>query len=168
MAITRLWCWRRENSKFRSDLPDSKLISAGSCRNSPAWIFARWAKVRWSCWHVWRMMVNCSWQKNLSQGTLYLLAILTRAHAPVPPDIVCIEEEDRGVHPRLLREVRDALYRLSYPLEGAGERASVQVIATTHSPFERLSDRADIIEPMKEAHLGDLWYSGSLGAVPGE
>jgi len=129
---------------------------------------------------------------NLSQGTLYLLAILALAHAPEPPGIVCIEEADRGVHPRLLREVRDALYRLSYPLEKPGERAPVQVLATTHSPylldlfkdhpeeivlankqgnaatFERLSERKDLMELMKEAHLGDLWYSGVLGAVPGE
>lgn len=129
---------------------------------------------------------------ELSQGTLYLLAILTLAHAPEPPGIVCIEEVDRGMHPRLLREVRDALYRLSYPLEKPGERAAVQVLATTHSPylldlfkdhpeeivlankhgnaatFERLSERKDLLELMKEAHLGDLWYSGILGAVPGE
>jgi predicted ATPase len=130
--------------------------------------------------------------ENLSQGTLHLLAILALAHAPVPPGIVCLEEADRGVHPRLLREIRDALYRLSYPLERPGERAAVQVLATTHSPylldlfkdhpeevvlankqgnaatFERLSERADIMELMKEAHLGDLWYSGILGGIPGE
>ncbi len=129
---------------------------------------------------------------SLSQGTLYLLAILALAHAPEPPGIVCIEEADRGVHPRLLREVRDALYRLSYPLEKPGDRAPVQVLATTHSPylldlfkdhpeeivlankqgnaatFERLSERKDLLELMQEAHLGDLWYSGVLGAVPGE
>jgi len=129
---------------------------------------------------------------SLSQGTLYLLAILTLAHAPQPPGLVCLEEADRGVHPRLLREVRDALYRLSYPLEELDGRAPVQVIATTHSPylldlfrdhpeeivlankqgnaatFERLSERPDILELMKETNLGDLWYSGILGGVPGE
>jgi predicted ATPase len=126
--------------------------------------------------------------EHLSQGTLYLLAILTLAHDPAPPSLVCLEEADRGVHPRMLREVRDALYRLSHPL--AGSRAPVQVIATTHSPylldlfrehpeeivlahkqgnaatFERLSERADILELMKETNLGDLWYSGLLGGVP--
>lgn len=129
---------------------------------------------------------------SLSQGTLHLLAILALAHAPAPPGIVCLEEADRGVHPRLLREVRDALYRLSHPLKQPGGRAPVQVIATTHSPylldlfsdqpeeivlankrgnaatFERLSERPDLLELMKEAHLGDLWYSGILGGVPGE
>lgn len=128
--------------------------------------------------------------EDLSQGTLYLLAILSLGHAPEPPGIVCLEEADRGIHPRMLREVRDALYRLSYPLEEPGARSPVQVIATTHSPylldlfkdhpeevvlankqgnaatFERLSERADIMELMKEAHLGDLWYSGILGGIP--
>ncbi len=129
---------------------------------------------------------------SLSQGTLYLLAILALAFAPNPPAVVCLEEADRGMHPRSLREVRDALYRLSYPKDAGMDRAPVQVITTTHSPylldqfkdhpeeivlaskhgraatFERLSDRADLLELMKEAHLGDLWYSGILGGVPGE
>ncbi len=128
--------------------------------------------------------------ENLSQGTLYLLAILTLAFAPQPPAVVCLEEADRGMHPRSLREVRDALYRLSYPQDTGMARAPVQVITTTHSPylldqfrehpdevvvaskhgtaakFERLSDRADIMELMKDAHLGDLWYTGILGGVP--
>jgi predicted ATPase len=128
--------------------------------------------------------------EDLSQGTLYLLAILCLAHDPHPPGLICIEEADRGVHPRLLREVRDAFYRLSHPLPG--DRAPVQVIATTHSPylldlfrehpeeivmankqgnaatFERLSDRADLLELMKDTNLGDLWYTGILGGVPGE
>jgi len=128
--------------------------------------------------------------EDLSQGTLYLLAILCLAHDPHPPGLICIEEADRGVHPRLLREVRDAFYRLSHPLPG--DRAPVQVLATTHSPylldlfrehpeeivmankqgnaatFERLSDRADLLELMKDTNLGDLWYSGILGGVPGE
>ena len=52
---------------------------------------------------------------NLSQGTLIALALLTLAYLPDPPSIVCLEEPDRGLHPRLLRDVRDALYRLAYP-----------------------------------------------------
>ncbi|SDR65561.1 AAA family ATPase [Opitutus sp. GAS368] len=129
---------------------------------------------------------------SLSQGTLYLLATLTLAHTPAPPTVVCLEEADRGVHPRMLREVRDALYRLSYPKDAGMERVPVQVVTTTHSPylldlfkehpdevvlasksgnaatFMRLSERTDLLDLMKETHLGDLWYSGILGGVPGE
>ena len=127
---------------------------------------------------------------SLSQGTLYQLAILTLAFAPQPPAVVCLEEVDRGLHPRSFREIRDLLYRLSYPQEMGVDRAPVQVITTTHSPyfldqfrehpeevviaskhgseatFERLSNRTDLLDLMKETHLGDLWYSGVLGGVP--
>ena len=71
---------------------------------------------------------------NLSQGTLYTLAYLTLALDPAPPSLICLEEVDRGIHPRALREVRDALYRLSYPDAFGLKREPVQVIATTHSP----------------------------------
>jgi predicted ATPase len=127
---------------------------------------------------------------NLSQGTLLALALLTIAYLQDPPAIVGFEEPDRGIHPRLLREVRDALYRLSYPEDSQETREPVQVIATTHSPylldmfrehtdevvlvnklsdnvqFERLSDRADLHEILEDSHLGDAWYTGVLGGVP--
>ena len=129
---------------------------------------------------------------SLSQGTLYLLGMLALAFDPDPPSMLCIEEIDRGVHPRMLREVRDALYRLSYPQSFGLARRPVQVIATTHSPylldlfrdhpeeiviaqkhgtvarFERLADRTDLAELLAEGSLGDMWYSGILGGVPEE
>ena len=129
---------------------------------------------------------------DLSQGTLIALALLTLAYLPEPPSLIALEEPDRGIHPRLLRRVQDALYRLSHP-ESCGEsRQPVQVIATTHSPyfldlfkdhpeeivlanktgqdvkFERLSERADIAEILGTAPLGEAWYSGILGGVPSE
>ena len=130
--------------------------------------------------------------ENLSQGTLYTLAVLTLAFDPAPPSILCIEEIDRGIHPRMLREIRDALYRLSYPKSFQLSREPVQVIATTHSPtmldlfrehpeevviaqkkgrearFERLTDRTDLKELLREGSLGDMWFSGILGGVPEE
>lgn len=128
--------------------------------------------------------------ENVSQGTLYLLAMIALAHDPDPPSVVCIEEIDRGIHPRLLREVRDILYRLTYPASFGETRAPVQVVATTHSPylldlfrehpeeivisakhgvaatFSRLSDRPDVAAMLAESPLGDMWYSGVLGGVP--
>lgn len=127
---------------------------------------------------------------ELSQGTLLALALLTLAHTADPPPVVCLEEPDRGIHPRLLREIRNALYQLSYPDNFGAKRNPVQVIATTHSPylldlfkdhpeevviankvgqdvcFERLSERADIDEILGDTQLGDAWYSGVLGGVP--
>jgi predicted ATPase len=130
--------------------------------------------------------------ENLSQGTLYLLGMLALAFEPNPPSLVCIEEIDRGIHPRMLREMRDLLYRLSYPQSAGLTRKAVQVIATTHSPylldlfrehpeeivitqkhgtearFMRLADRKDIKELLSEGSLGDMWFSGILGGVPEE
>lgn len=127
---------------------------------------------------------------NLSQGTLIALALLTIAYLPEPPSIVCLEEPDHGLHPRLLRDVRDALYRLAYPEGSQEKREPVQVIATTHNPyfldlfrehpdeiviaekvgleskFSRLSDRQDLEEILGDAPLSEVWYSGVLGGVP--
>ncbi len=128
----------------------------------------------------------------ISQGSLYLLALLVLAFQPAPPSVLCIEEVDRGFHPRLLRDVRDVLYRLSHPAGFGLKRAPVQVIATTHSPylldlfgdhpeevvisakhgssatFSRLADRADLQDLLGDGTLGDIWYSGILGGVPEE
>lgn len=129
---------------------------------------------------------------SLSQGNLYLLALLVLGYDPAPPAIVCIEDLDRGIHPRLLRQARDLLYRLSYPDAYALRREAVQVIATTHSPylldqfrdhpeevviahkhgraatFERLIDRPDLNDLLQEGSLGEMWYAGILGGVPDE
>jgi len=128
----------------------------------------------------------------LSDGTRLVVAILTLAHISEPPPLVCLEEPDRGIHPRLLRNVRDAMYRLAYPEQFGEDRSPTQVIATTHSPylldlyrdhpeevviaqrdvdgahFERLSDRTELAEVLRETHLGEAWYSGVLGGVPAE
>jgi predicted ATPase len=127
---------------------------------------------------------------DLSQGTVLALAILTLAHVSDPPSMVCLEEPDRGIHPRLYREIQDALYRLAYPESLGLKRKPVQVLVTTHSPylldlhrdhpeevviaqkngtsatFQKLTDREDVKELLSEASLGELWYSGVLGGVP--
>lgn len=130
--------------------------------------------------------------EDLSEGTLHTLAVLALASTPSPPSLVCVEDLDDGVHPRMLRELRDAMYRLAYPESAGLVRPAAQVICTTHSPylldqfrehpedvvlthkhgreahFERLSDRADLAQLLEEGSLGDIWYSGILGGVPEE
>jgi predicted ATPase len=127
---------------------------------------------------------------DLSQGTLLALGILTIAYLPDPPPVAGFEEPDRGIHPRLLRDVRDALYRLAYPADYGEMRQPVQVIATTHSPymldlfrehldevviaekkgneakFVPLAKRPDIEKVLHDAQLSDAWYTGVLGGVP--
>ena len=128
--------------------------------------------------------------QHLSDGTRIALAILALSYLPTLPPVIFIEEPDRGIHPRMLRDVRDALYRMSHPEAFDEPRPPVQVIVTTHSPylldlfkdhpeeivianpkrdnvrFERLSDMKNYEEIVKGSELGEVWYSGVLGGVP--
>jgi predicted ATPase len=126
---------------------------------------------------------------ELSQGTLLALVLLTLAYSPNPPSLVGLEEMDRNLHPRLLRHLQDALYRLSYP-ESCGEtRPPIQVIATTHSPYlldlyrehpeevvlaqkeglevqmKRLTDIEHYQEILGDSPLSEVWYTGVLGGA---
>jgi len=129
---------------------------------------------------------------DLSQGTLFAVALLTLAYLRNPPAVVCFEEPDHGIHPRMLQNIQDAMYRLAYPKNFGANREPVQVIATTHSPylldlykdhpeeiviahkdeqgahFDRLSDKPYINEILEGggAPLGEIWFSGILGGVP--
>jgi len=127
---------------------------------------------------------------ELSDGTLFILALLTIAYLPEPPPLICLEDPDHGIHPRLLRNVKDAIYRLAYPQAAGETRAPIQVLATTHSPyfldlfkdhpeeiviaekqgldvqFKSLSEDSHLREILQGASLGDVWYSGILGGVP--
>ena len=128
---------------------------------------------------------------ELSEGTLLALALLAIVHQPGAPTLIGLEEPDRGLHPRLLREVRDALYRISFPSDFGIKRQPVQVIVTTHSPlfldlfkdhpeqiiiseknadgsatFKSLADDPQLQEMIGDSPLGEVWYSGVLGGVP--
>ena len=130
--------------------------------------------------------------EDLSDGTLLALAYLTIAYLPNPPKIAAFEEPEKGIHPRLLRNIQEAMYRLAYPENYGEKREPVQVIATTHSPylldlykdhpeeiviaskdengvrFERLIDKPHYKEVLEDAPLGEIWYSGVLGGVPAQ
>lgn len=117
-----------------------------------------------------------------SDGTLKLLAYLILLNDPNPPQLLCIEEPENGLHHRLLDP-------LSEELQAYAQRA--QVFVSTHSPFfvNTIKDakqlwifqrddngyatvtRADKIEDAKhfiesEAGLGDLWSEGYLRGLP--
>jgi predicted ATPase len=129
--------------------------------------------------------------RDLSDGTLITVALLTVINDPSPPELICLEEPERGLHPRLFRDIRDALYRLSYPEEFGSKRKPVQVLITTHSPyfldtfkdhpeaviiaekkddgtadFHRVDEEPHFKEIIGDAPLGEVWFTGVLGGVP--
>lgn len=137
------------------------------------------------------------WADELSEGTLYFLALLCIINQPNPPKLLLLEEPEKGIHPRRIREVMEFVRRL------VAEK-DIQVIMTTHSPllldefaentegvfvFDKEPDGAttvrnlqrDVIEPANQEReskglppvpyteaLGEYWTIGFLGGVPHE
>ncbi len=120
---------------------------------------------------------------EMSDGLLLFIGLsVATALAGDASSVLGIEEPERGVHPRRIRDLVD-LMRLVV-------KAGSQVVVTTHSPellnefrdqpesvvildrdasgtrVTRLSDRQDWISDMEGKPLGEIWYSGILGGVP--
>lgn len=98
------------------------------------------------------------------------------------PTVIAIEEPERGIHPRRIREVLEQIRRVA--------SKGVQVVITTHSPVlldemrdepesvlvfdrtrdgstvSRLSDNSTWLSDLERQPLGDLWFSGVFGGVP--
>lgn len=126
---------------------------------------------------------------QVSDGTMLTLAFLTLQFQPEPPDLLLIEEPERGIHPYLMEQIVDLLRKLA---EGYLGKKAIQVIVATHSaefmayakPEEvRFFDRnpengttrvteIDTKDPNWERNyeefarnLGNIWLTGSLGGV---
>jgi predicted ATPase len=135
------------------------------------------------------------WTDELSEGTLYFLALLCIIHQPNPPKLLILEEPEKGIHPRRIREVMDFIFRLA-------EEKDIQIILTTHNEhvlddfatrpesvfvFDKDDEGAtyvrnlqtDIIEPTNQCNaelgldpidlttnLSENWLYGLLGGVP--
>ena len=137
---------------------------------------------------------NIYWADELSEGTIYFLALLSIIHQPSPPSLLLLEEPEKGIHPRRIHEVIDYIFELS-------NNKNIQVIMTTHSPqvvdeFNDIPEAVHVFEMedgitsiknlqkdiIDEAHkksrekklpeinfsksLGEHWSLGFLGGVP--
>ncbi len=133
------------------------------------------------------------WAEEVSEGVLYFLALLCIVHQPDPPKLLLLEEPEKGIHPRRIKEVMDFIFELA-------ELRGIQIILTSHSPyvvdhfadipecisvFDRENDETvirnagDLISesnaqlaaegkpPIRYTDsLGEHWVSGFLGGVP--
>ena len=61
----------------------------------------------------------------VSDGTIFLLSLLTALLVQRKPTVIFVEEPERGLHPQLMEGLVDLMRQVS---------AQTQVIATTHSP----------------------------------
>ena len=135
------------------------------------------------------------WSDTLSEGILYFLALLCIVHQPNPPKLLLLEEPEKGIHPRRIKEIIDFIFQLT-------EDKDIQVIMTTHSErvldeFEDIPEAVfifdkdevgatqvknllrEVIEPsdklMEENNLPKIkftkslsshWVTGFMGGVP--
>lgn len=115
---------------------------------------------------------------QVSDGTLRLLAYIT-AIASNEPKLICFEEPENFIHPRLFELLVEIL-----------KKSDKQIILSTHSPYlvdwvepkdaivvekeknETILTRIENAEELKK-HLeeigvsfGEYWYSGGIGGVP--
>jgi predicted ATPase len=134
------------------------------------------------------------WADELSDGTLYFLALLAIIHQPEPPKLLMIEEPENGIHPRRIKEIIDYFFNIA-------EEKGIQVILTTHSTvvidqFKDLPESIFVFDKKGQAttvrnlltdiiaedkiisekkhlppldlsgSLGDHWAAGLIGGVP--
>ncbi|MCL6549005.1 MAG: AAA family ATPase, partial [Alicyclobacillus sp.] len=115
-----------------------------------------------------------------------MFAYLILLNDPSPPPLLCIEEPENGLHPKLLTILAEEFRAHARGASGGG----TQVFVSTHSPFfidalqpkelwimerdekgytaaERADKKEGIAQFMSEgAKLGDLWYEGYFGGGP--
>lgn len=126
---------------------------------------------------------------QVSDGSILLLAYLLLPHQSPPPDLIAIEEPERGLHPYLMNELVKALRDLANGKFGK----PVQVVLATHSAqlldcveakevrfFSRSKETGETrveaapidspdwrkIFTEYNDSLGGIWLSGGLGGVP--
>jgi len=122
---------------------------------------------------------------QLSDGVKLALILITIVFQERPPSLICIEEIDRGLHPRLFGKIVELCFNM------ANRDNMPQIIATTHNPYlvDQFKDNEDaiVISEKKEGKtffislkerlvnlkpgeepLGELWYSGYIGGIPHE
>ena len=127
--------------------------------------------------------------EQVSDGSMLAFAFLTLRFQKHAPDVLAIEELERGLHPYLIRELVTFLRRMSVGSFGGKQ---VRVVIATHSPevlsclqphelrmlrrdgegaveIVALKDEQQFRQALEEyeGSLGGLWLSGSLGGVPG-
>ncbi len=118
----------------------------------------------------------------VSDGTIKMFAYLVLLNDPEPPPLLCIEEPENQLHPKLLSILAE---------EFRAHAAKTQVLVSSHSPYfvnalepkelwwlqrnargYAQATRADRSEGIPEflaegLRLGDLWTAGHLGSGAG-
>lgn len=123
--------------------------------------------------------------REASFGTVRALALLAMLYDPEPPTLTCVEEIDHGLHPyvfeRLVERLRDASSRTQFLIAThspalVNRLAAEELIVCERHPRTGESlipaidpERVKAMESRLEGQLGlgEIWFTGTLGGVPG-
>ncbi len=67
--------------------------------------------------------------RQVSEGTLLVLGLLAALHAPGRPNLILLDDLDRGLHPKAQKELITLLRGL------LDTNSDLQIVASTHSPY---------------------------------
>jgi predicted ATPase len=79
----------------------------------------------------------------MSDGTMRVLALLTAALGHEAPNLILLDDIERGIHPRAMIDLVSLLQR------ALGEVPDLQIVATTHSP--------DLLDQLQPGQIRLLW-----------
>ncbi len=84
---------------------------------------------------------------GLSAGTLRILALTILPYLPNPPDIVCLEEPENGLHP----------YAIEAILQSLNSLYDSQVLLSTHSPMVLAHTKLSSVIVMQSENSGEKY-----------
>lgn len=117
---------------------------------------------------------------RLSDGTLRYLCLLAILCDPEPPELICIEEPELGLHPDMLPKIADLMVAASARtqlvvtthsdvlVDAMTERPEAVVVVEKHegqSCARRLQADDELTEYLKAYRLGQLWLRGMVGGT---
>jgi predicted ATPase len=130
--------------------------------------------------------------REVSDGTMLMLFFLALSYQQTPPELIAIEEPERGLHPYLLAQLVSLLRDITNGKRGLSNKP-IQFILATHSPQllesalpeevrfldrdpntgETLIKEAPTQSPeweeafkIYQRSLSGAWLSGNLGGIP--
>lgn len=118
--IQRIWV---SNAKLERD--ETEIITAGGTQYPVTRKKSYWGDL---------LMFDTNAKKGIpasemSEGTLLATALLTLLHGENPPNLLLLDDIDKGLHPRAINSLVEILRGLME------QRPELQIIATTHSPY---------------------------------
>ncbi len=118
--VERIWV---ENARMERD--ETEIVSVGPAQYPITRKKAYWGEL---------LMFDTVSKKGIpasemSEGTILATALLTLLHCENPPNLLLMDDIDKGLHPRAIASLVEIIQGIQE------QRPDLQIIATTHSPY---------------------------------